>query len=271
MRALFDEFELAPPQFAMIGNSLRSDIAPVLAARRMGRAHALPRDLGARSRSRRRARCAARARVAQASELPAAVADIARAAALVRPEWPLARAGTVRRPLIGASHRRHTGPHRGEPRGETRPCRHCRRCSHLPCSRRASVSARCCRRPRSAQDDVTAGAWSMSPTSCCAAASLTTAMATTATQDRLIVAARSLRAPDLLPRRRPPLERRSPSRRSPSAIRIAAYYPPIYGYGDGYDRTARRREVQQHGNCTVTYYDPQLRPARCQTLRPRDP
>ena len=35
------------------------------------------------------------------------------------------------------------------------------------------------------------------------------------------------------------------------------YYPPVYGYGDGYDRTARRVKCNKHGNCTVSYYDPQ--------------
>ena len=53
------EFDVDPRQFVMIGNSLRSDIEPVLQLGRLGRAHALPRDLGARDRGGRRRRCAA--------------------------------------------------------------------------------------------------------------------------------------------------------------------------------------------------------------------
>jgi putative hydrolase of the HAD superfamily len=75
------EFEIAPSQFAMIGNSLRSDIAPVLALGGWGVhmpyhvtwAHEAEADV-AHDAPRLRA-------VADARGLPDAVADIARAAA----------------------------------------------------------------------------------------------------------------------------------------------------------------------------------------------
>ncbi|MUV13516.1 HAD family hydrolase [Noviluteimonas gilva] len=78
---LFDEFELQPQQFAMVGNSLRSDIAPVIALGGWGVympyhvtwAHEAEAEI-ADDEPRVR-------RVAQASELPEAVTDIARAAA----------------------------------------------------------------------------------------------------------------------------------------------------------------------------------------------
>ena len=77
---LFAEFDLEPHQFAMVGNSLRSDIAPVIALGGWGvympyhvtwahEAEAEVADDEPRLR-----------RVEQASELPAAVTDIARAA-----------------------------------------------------------------------------------------------------------------------------------------------------------------------------------------------
>jgi putative hydrolase of the HAD superfamily len=79
------EFGVAPEQFAMVGNSLRSDIAPVLALGGWGvhmpyhvtwvhETHAqLPGDTAARLRE-----------VASPAELPAAVASLAAAAAAVR-------------------------------------------------------------------------------------------------------------------------------------------------------------------------------------------
>ena len=77
---LFDEFDLAPRQFAMVGNSLRSDIAPVLGLGGWGvympyhvtwahEAEAEVADDAPRLR-----------RVEDARGLPAAVLDIARAA-----------------------------------------------------------------------------------------------------------------------------------------------------------------------------------------------
>ncbi|KGQ17912.1 Hydrolase, haloacid delahogenase-like family [Lysobacter dokdonensis DS-58] len=77
---LFEEFELAPHQFAMVGNSLRSDIAPVLGLGGWGVympyhvtwAHEAEADVADDAPRLRR--------VAQASELPAALADIASAA-----------------------------------------------------------------------------------------------------------------------------------------------------------------------------------------------
>jgi putative hydrolase of the HAD superfamily len=50
-RRVLDEFAIPASRFLMIGNSLRSDIEPVLDARRLGPAHALPRHLGARDQS----------------------------------------------------------------------------------------------------------------------------------------------------------------------------------------------------------------------------
>ena len=78
---LFEEFELAPDQFAMVGNSLRSDIAPVLALGGWGVympyhvtwAHEAEADVADDAPRLRR--------VDNASQLPAAVTDIAQAAA----------------------------------------------------------------------------------------------------------------------------------------------------------------------------------------------
>lgn len=75
------EFDIAPAQFAMIGNSLRSDIAPVLQLGGWGVhlpyhttwAHEREADVDARA--------ARLVTVACASELPAAIGRIARSAA----------------------------------------------------------------------------------------------------------------------------------------------------------------------------------------------
>ena len=78
---LFREFDLAPSQFAMIGNSLRSDIAPVLALGGWG-VHMPYHVTWAHETEADVAHDAPRLRsVVDAAGLPAAVADIARAAA----------------------------------------------------------------------------------------------------------------------------------------------------------------------------------------------
>ena len=80
-RRLFEEFELVPSQFAMIGNSLRSDIAPVLALGGWG-VHMPYHVTWAHETEADVAHDAPRLRsVVDAGGLPAAVADIARAAA----------------------------------------------------------------------------------------------------------------------------------------------------------------------------------------------
>lgn len=76
-RRLLDKFGIAPPQFAMVGNSLRSDIEPVLRLGGWGVhmpyhvtwAHELEHGLAATDAPRMR-------RVAEASEIPAALAQL---------------------------------------------------------------------------------------------------------------------------------------------------------------------------------------------------
>jgi putative hydrolase of the HAD superfamily len=82
---LFDEFELQPHQFAMVGNSLRSDIAPVLALGGWGVympyhvtwAHEAEAEVAEDAPRLRR--------VEDASGLPAALRDIASAAVVAPP------------------------------------------------------------------------------------------------------------------------------------------------------------------------------------------
>jgi putative hydrolase of the HAD superfamily len=78
---VLEEFELAPAQFVMVGNSLRSDIAPVLQLGGWG-VHVPYHTTWGHENDAQVARNASRLRVvADAAALPAAIADIAAALA----------------------------------------------------------------------------------------------------------------------------------------------------------------------------------------------